>query len=89
MIWIPLPYLKKQSLHAWCARDDFRRSDKVLNPNVNDMEVGVENKRIVLIDDVLYVFVLLKNGVEIESYTHNLQTLPQETAYIPMTFKSP
>jgi beta-galactosidase len=33
-------------------------------------------------------FVLLKNGVEIESYTHNLQTLPQETAYIPMTFKS-
>ncbi len=35
-------------------RDDFRRSDKVLNPNTNSMEVGVENKRIVLIDDVLY-----------------------------------
>ena len=35
-------------------RDDFRRSDKLLNANVNDMEVGVENKRIVLIDDVLY-----------------------------------
>ena len=33
-------------------------------------------------------FVLLKNGVEIESYTQNLQTLPQETAYIPMAFKS-
>jgi len=35
-------------------RDDFRRGDKVLNPNVNNMEVGVENKRVVLIDDVLY-----------------------------------
>ena len=35
-------------------RDDFRRNDKVLNPNSNSMEVGVENKRIVLIDDVLY-----------------------------------
>ena len=33
-------------------------------------------------------FVLLKNGVEIESYTQNLQTLPQETAYIPLAFKS-
>ena len=35
-------------------RDDFRRGDKVLNPNTNNMEAGVENKRIVLIDDVLY-----------------------------------
>ena len=33
-------------------------------------------------------FVLLKNGVVIESYTQNLQTLPQETAYIPLAFKS-
>lgn len=35
-------------------RDDFRRGDKVLNPNDNNMEVSVEGKRIVLIDDVLY-----------------------------------
>lgn len=35
-------------------RDDFRRGDKVLNANDNSMEVGVEGKRIVLIDDVLY-----------------------------------
>ena len=33
-------------------------------------------------------FVLLKNGVEIESHTQNLQTLPQETVYIPLAFKS-
>ncbi len=35
-------------------RDDFRRGDKVLSANDNSMEVGVEGKRIVLIDDVLF-----------------------------------
>lgn len=42
------------SLDITFFRDDFRRSNKVLNANFNDMDVGVENKRIVLIDDVLY-----------------------------------
>jgi pyrimidine operon attenuation protein/uracil phosphoribosyltransferase len=35
-------------------RDDFRRSEKVLSANENLMEVSVENKKVVLIDDVLY-----------------------------------
>jgi pyrimidine operon attenuation protein/uracil phosphoribosyltransferase len=35
-------------------RDDFRRNDKVLSAKDNKMEISVENKRIVLIDDVLY-----------------------------------
>lgn len=35
-------------------RDDFRRGDKVLNANKNEMEVSVEDKKVVLIDDVLY-----------------------------------
>jgi pyrimidine operon attenuation protein/uracil phosphoribosyltransferase len=46
--------VKLSQLDITFFRDDFRRSDKVLNANVNNMEVGVENKRIVLIDDVLY-----------------------------------
>jgi pyrimidine operon attenuation protein/uracil phosphoribosyltransferase len=46
--------VKLSQLDITFFRDDFRRSDKVLSANVNDMEVGVENKRIVLIDDVLY-----------------------------------
>lgn len=35
-------------------RDDFRRTEKVLSANENLMDVSVENKKIVLIDDVLY-----------------------------------
>ena len=46
--------VKLSQLDITFFRDDFRRSDKVLNANVNNMEVGVENKRIVLLDDVLY-----------------------------------
>jgi pyrimidine operon attenuation protein/uracil phosphoribosyltransferase len=46
--------LQLSQLDITFFRDDFRRNDKVLNPNTNNMEVSVENKRIVLIDDVLY-----------------------------------
>jgi pyrimidine operon attenuation protein / uracil phosphoribosyltransferase len=35
-------------------RDDFRRGDKVLNANKNEMDIAVEDKKVVLIDDVLY-----------------------------------
>ena len=35
-------------------RDDFRRTKKVLSANKNLMDVSVENKKVVLIDDVLY-----------------------------------
>lgn len=45
---------KLSKLDITFFRDDFRRGDKVLNANDNSMEVGVEGKRIVLIDDVLY-----------------------------------
>jgi len=35
-------------------RDDFRRHEKPLNPNISDMNVKIESKSVVLIDDVLY-----------------------------------
>ena len=35
-------------------RDDFRRHDKPLNPNISDISVKIESKSVVLIDDVLY-----------------------------------
>ena len=35
-------------------RDDFRRSETILSPKSTEMEVVVENKSVVLIDDVLY-----------------------------------
>ncbi len=35
-------------------RDDFRRSDKTLEANKTDLNFLVDNKKVVLIDDVLY-----------------------------------
>ncbi|WP_019038215.1 bifunctional pyr operon transcriptional regulator/uracil phosphoribosyltransferase PyrR [Psychroflexus tropicus] len=46
-----IPYGK---LDITFYRDDFRRGDKVLRANETDIDFIVENKRVVLIDDVLY-----------------------------------
>ena len=35
-------------------RDDFRRRDKPLHPYATDITFSTENKRVILIDDVLY-----------------------------------
>ena len=35
-------------------RDDFRRRDAVLIPNTTNLEVSLEDKKVVLVDDVLY-----------------------------------
>ena len=35
-------------------RDDFRRCYKTINPKSSNIDISIENKKIVLIDDVLY-----------------------------------
>ncbi|NNC95931.1 MAG: bifunctional pyr operon transcriptional regulator/uracil phosphoribosyltransferase PyrR [Chitinophagales bacterium] len=35
-------------------RDDFRRSDTILTPSETQLNFQIENKRIILVDDVLY-----------------------------------
>jgi len=35
-------------------RDDFRRSDKTLSPSASEMEITIEGKSVVIVDDVLY-----------------------------------
>ncbi len=35
-------------------RDDFRRSDEPLTPSTNSIEFLIENKKVILVDDVLY-----------------------------------
>lgn len=35
-------------------RDDFRRNDKPLLPSITNLDFSVENKRIILVDDVLF-----------------------------------
>ena len=45
-------------------RDDFRRSDKVLNPNSNEMEFIVEGKNVVFIDDVLFTGRSVRSAID-------------------------
>jgi pyrimidine operon attenuation protein / uracil phosphoribosyltransferase len=47
-ISIPLGYLD-----ATFFRDDFRRRDTLLQPNANKVDFVIENKRVILVDDVL------------------------------------
>ena len=35
-------------------RDDFRRNEKLININPSKIEISIENKKVVLIDDVLF-----------------------------------
>lgn len=41
------------TLDATFYRDDFRRRDSILKPNATDINFVVENKKVILIDDVL------------------------------------
>jgi len=49
-----LPEVQLGLLDITFYRDDFRRSDKVLEANSTEIDFLIENKRVVFIDDVLY-----------------------------------
>lgn len=49
-----LPDVQLGLLDITFYRDDFRRSDKVLEANSTEINFLIENKRVVFIDDVLY-----------------------------------
>ena len=45
-------------------RDDFRRKDKPLIPSVTNLDFSIENKRVVLIDDVLFTGRTVRAGLD-------------------------
>ncbi|MDX1942678.1 MAG: bifunctional pyr operon transcriptional regulator/uracil phosphoribosyltransferase PyrR [Saprospiraceae bacterium] len=49
-----IPKLASGKLDITFYRDDFRRRDKPLAPSATEMDFIVEDKNVVLIDDVLY-----------------------------------
>ena len=46
--------IKYGELDSTFFRDDFRRRKKIITPNQTNIDFLIENKKIVLIDDVLY-----------------------------------
>ena len=50
-------------------RDDFRRNEKVLTANKTKLDFSIENKTVVLIDDVLYTGRSIRSALDaIQSY---------------------
>ncbi len=45
-------------------RDDFRRRDEILIPNATEINVVLENKRVILVDDVLYTGRSVRAGMD-------------------------
>lgn len=45
-------------------RDDFRRREQPLLPSVTNIDFGIENKKVILIDDVLYTGRTVRAGLD-------------------------
>ena len=52
------------SLDITFFRDDFRRKDTPLIPSVTNLDFSVENKEVVLIDDVLFTGRTVRSGLD-------------------------
>jgi pyrimidine operon attenuation protein / uracil phosphoribosyltransferase len=45
-------------------RDDFRRREKAIIPSVTNIDFIIENKKVILIDDVLYTGRTIRSGID-------------------------
>ncbi len=45
-------------------RDDFRRKERAIIPNVTNIDFSIEEKKVVLIDDVLYTGRTIRSGLD-------------------------
>ncbi len=52
------------SLDITFYRDDFRRNDTPLIPSVTNLDFSIENKKVVLIDDVLFTGRTVRSGLD-------------------------
>jgi pyrimidine operon attenuation protein / uracil phosphoribosyltransferase len=52
------------SLDVTFFRDDFRRRDEVLIPKATQMDFIIENKKVVLVDDVLFTGRTIRSGLD-------------------------
>ena len=62
-------YIQKGKLDTTFFRDDFRRSEVPHNAKATEMEVSIEGKNVVLIDDVLFTGRSIRSALTaIDSY---------------------
>lgn len=56
--------LQLGSLDVTFYRDDYRRQDNPLIPNITDIDFIIENKHIILVDDVLFTGRTIRSGLD-------------------------
>lgn len=61
---IPGVQIKHGSLDVTFFRDDFRRRDSPLLPQTTDIDFLVEDKNVILVDDVLYTGRTIRAGMD-------------------------
>ena len=61
---LPQTVVQCGKLDVTFFRDDIRTHEKPLSPNVNDMGFTVENRHVVLVDDVLFTGRTIRAGLD-------------------------
>lgn len=61
---LPGNKIKWGKLDVTFYRDDFRTRDKPIFPNVTEVDFIIENKKVVLVDDVLFTGRTIRSGLD-------------------------
>ncbi len=67
-------------------RDDFRRKEKPLIPSVTNLDFTIENKRVIIVDDVLFTGRTVRAGME-AAMTYGRPSEIELMAFIDRRFK--
>jgi pyrimidine operon attenuation protein / uracil phosphoribosyltransferase len=61
---LPKKKIQSGTLDVTFFRDDFRRNDKLLLANATNIDFIIENKKVILIDDVLFTGRTIRAGLD-------------------------
>ena len=61
---LPDTQIRCGKLDVTFYRDDFRTNEKMLSPNVNEMGFTIEDRHVILVDDVLFTGRTIRAGLD-------------------------
>jgi pyrimidine operon attenuation protein/uracil phosphoribosyltransferase len=63
-VFLPNSSIQSGKLDVTFYRDDFRTREKQIIPSTTDLDFLIENKKVILVDDVLYTGRTIRSGIE-------------------------